>query len=190
MFPDDPSTPTPHPPPRVSSLLSSPSLSLAVAFPCLFPSRPAFPLSRRVLFTLYPSSTLCLLPSFSPSHVLFFLSPFSFFRILFRIKRWRKTRRDSKFREILGFRVANTWRRFSSTRPLRALTVGYAPLFSLRAVPSFSSTCGLSSHSNVVRIRDVPVSPLFRVAYPPSPTSQFRNLSIRVSGTISCQPPP
>lgn len=81
---------TPRFSPRVtSSFFSSPSLAAALSR--YLSSRPAFPLSRRVLFALSPFSSLsslCVLrvPPFALS--------------FFRVRRRSKRRRDPKFREV------------------------------------------------------------------------------------------
>lgn len=137
-----PMTPRLPPSPRLLAPLFPFSRSRPLLPP---PLPPCFSSFSPCPFHALPFSTLCP-PSlfFSLLRTFFCLPPFSFFRVLFRVKRWSEALRDPKFREIRGLGESHTWRRFSSARPLRALTVGYAPFFSLRAVLSFSFTCGVS----------------------------------------------
>lgn len=190
MFPDDPSTLPLASPPRSSLPLPSQPPS-----PACSPLAPLFLLLAasfsRFTLLLCPSPSLSLSPSCvlcSPFLSLFLLRV-TFFHV---VRRRSEARRVApKFREIRAARPrieSHTWRRFSSAlRPLRAPTLGYAdaPLsfsFFLRAVPSFSSTCGglslLHARTDVpyalyltrvyVRASACTSPRVFRAAYPPS----------------------
>jgi len=158
MFPDDPSTPpsrlllAPLFPYSLSlSLESCPSSSPA---PLFLPAAASF--SR---FTLL----LCLSPSL---HLTYFAFPpfsLSFFRVLFRVRRCSKARRDLKFREIRGSIRSHTWRQFSSAIAPSSdtrLRVRSSLSLPLRVIPSFSSTCEISRYFTPERtyVRDVPDS--------------------------------
>lgn len=154
MFPDDPSTLPLASPPRSSLPLPSQPPS-----PACSPLAPLFLLLAasfsRFTLLLCPSPSLSLFLSLL--RTLFPLSPSSSFASLFFTSLDVGAKRDASLqsfeRSAAEPRIeSHTWRRFSSAlRPLRAPTLGYAdaPLsfsFFLRAVPSFSSTCGVSRY--------------------------------------------